>query len=191
MQNTTAIITAPLADEFAPALDLPADLSCEEWIATGRDLMRKDRETKWQAADWMAYGRARAKTDSAFAEQMALALPEILEDPRKLDAIARVAEVFPAEERSVDLSFDHYAALSRLPHGEARKLLDQAAKDRTSPRDLRYAALQSQLSLAPRQPADEDSQCMSLVHLYNRMPRSVRVDFAEMVAGAEGEEIEL
>lgn len=183
--NVMAII------EPGPSLHLPADLSCADWLATGRDLMRIDRENKWRAADWMAYGRARAKTDTAFADQMALALPQILEDPRKLDAIARVAEAFPAADRDVALSFDHYAALARLPHGEARKLLDKAAKDRTGPREIRYEAMQAHMTLSPRQPADEDSQCSSLIHLYNRMPRAVRIEFAEMVAEADGKEIDL
>lgn len=177
--------------EATPALDLPPDLSCAEWIATGRDLMRRDRETKWQAADWMAYGRARAKTDSKFAEQMVLALPEILEDPRKLDAIARVAEVFPAEERSLDLSFDHYAALARLPHGEARKLLAEAVKNKTGPRELRYEAMQAHMTLAPREPANEDSLLEGAVHFVNRLPASVRIQLAELMAQAGGKEIDL
>ncbi|WP_159975850.1 MULTISPECIES: hypothetical protein [unclassified Novosphingobium] len=176
--------------EAGPSLTLPPDLACTDWLAIGADLMRKDRETKWQAADWYAYGRARAKTDTVFAEQMALALPDMLEDPRKLDAIARVAEVFPADERSLGLSFDHYAVLASLPHGEARKLLAKAAEKKTGAREIKYEAMHAQMSLAPRQPADEDSQCTSLIHLYNRMPRTVRVEFAQMVAEAEGEEIE-
>ncbi len=183
--NAVAVI------EAAPSLTLPADLPCSEWLKIGADLMRQDRETKWRAADWFAYGRARAKADPAFAEQMALALPDMLEDPRKLDAIARVAEVFRPEDRSLALSFDHYAALASLPHGEARKLLDKAAKDRTSPREIKYEAMQAHMTLQTRQPADEDSQCASLIHLYNRMPRSVRIEFAQMVAEANGKEIDL
>jgi len=176
--------------EAAPALDLPPDMTCADWMDVGRGLMRKDRETKWAAADWMAYGRARAKTDSAFAQQMALALPEILEDPRKLDAIARVAEVFPAAERSLDLSFDHYAALTNLPHGEARKLLDKAAQTKAGPREIKYEAMQAHMTLSPRAPVDDDSMLLSLIHLWNRMPRQVREEFAEMVGQAEGKEIE-
>jgi len=170
-------------------LHLPPDLSCADWIATGRDLMRKDRETKWQAADWMAYGRARAKTDSHFAEQMALALPEILEDPRKLDAIARVAEVFPADERSLDLSFDHYSALARLPHGEARKLLEKAAQTKTGPREIKYEAMQMQMAISRCEP-DEDSMLSSFLGHWNRLPRAVRLEAAEMIAEAGGGEIE-
>lgn len=177
--------------EAAPALNLPPDLTCADWIKTGADLMRRDRETKWQAADWMAYGRARAKVDSVFAEQMALALPEILEDPRKLDAIARVAEVFPAEERNLDLSFDHYAHLSRLPHGEARKLLDKAAKDKTGPREIRYEAMQAHMTLTPRDPANEDSMLEGAVHFVNRLPASVRAQLAELLNQAQGKEIDL
>lgn len=177
--------------EATPGLILPPDLSCQAWMNVGRDLMQRDRETKWQAADWMAYGRARAKTDNAFAEQMALALPEILEDPRKLDAIARIAEVFPAEERSLDLSFDHYAALARLPHGEARKLLDKAAKEKTGPRELKYEAMQAHMTLAPREPANEDSLLEGAVHFVNRLPASVRIQLAELLAGADGKEIDL
>lgn len=176
--------------EAAPALHLAPDLAFPEWMSVGRDLMRQDRETKWRAADWMAYGRARAKTDSAFAQQMDLHLPEIAEDRRHLDAIARIAEVFPAEERSLELSFDHYVALSSLPHGEARKLLDQAARTKATPREIRYEAMQAQMSIAPRAAPDEDSMLVSIVHLWNRLPRSVRLEFAEMAGEANGQEIE-
>lgn len=176
--------------EPSTSLPLPPDLSCADWLDVGRDLMRKDRETKWMTADWMAYGRARARTDSTFAEQMDLCLPDTAEDRRHLDALARIAEVFPAEERSLELSFDHYAALSKLPHGEARKLLDQAAKTKATPRDVRYLAMQAQLNITPRAAPDEDSMLTSLIHLWNRMPRSVRIEFADMVEEANGEEIE-
>ncbi|WP_103728997.1 hypothetical protein [Novosphingobium sp. HII-3] len=174
----------------APSLPLPPGLSCDDWLAIGRDLMRKDRETKWQTSDWMAYGRARARTDSTFASQMEMHLPEMAEDRRHLDAIARVAELFPPEERSLDLSFDAYAKLSRLPHGEARKILDQAAKEKTPPREIGYQAMQMQMAILPRAEPDSDSQLLSLIHLWNRTPRSVREEFAEMVGEADGQEIE-
>lgn len=185
MNAVTIIEAAPMAH-----LDIPRDLSCSDWIAMGRDLMRKDRETKWQAADWYAYGRARAKTDSKFAEQMALALPEILEDPRKLDAIARVAEVFPTDERSLDLSFDHYSALASLPHGEARKLLAKAATTKAGPREIKYEAMQLHMTTAPRAEPDQDSMLTSLLHHWNRLPRAVRLEAAAMIAESNGEEIE-
>lgn len=179
--------------EVAPALslDLPPDLTGEQWANLGQSLFHEHRSCQWKLADWIAYGRAKAKTDSTFAEQMALALPAILEDPRKLDAIARVAEVFPVDERSLDLSFDHFAALSRLPHGEARKLLDKAAKDKTGPREIRYEAMQAQMNLAPREPVNEDSLLEGAVHFVNRLPASVRIQLAELLAEAQGKEIDL
>lgn len=173
-----------------PALDIAPDIPFDEWLAIGQRLVRQDRETKWRAADWFAAGRARAKHDPEFARQMDLALPTILEDPKKLDAIAKVAEVFRPEERSMDLSFDHYAALSRLPHGEARKLLDRARRDHIPAKTLRYEALGQQFALE-RQAPDEDGLLESFLRHWNRLPKSVRLEAAEQIAESHGEEIEL
>jgi hypothetical protein len=173
----------------APGLAMPSDIAFADWLDIGRDLMRKDRETKWLAADWYAYGRDRAKADPVFARQMELALPEMLDDPKRLDAIAKVAASFPPADRSLDLSFEHYAALSRLPHGEARRLLDKATRDRTSARDLRYEALGQQRTLSRLEP-DNDDLLSSFIRHWNRLPQSVRAEAAEMIADSHGEEIE-
>jgi len=175
--------------DHTPALTLPDDLPFDRWIEIGRDLIQRDRETKWQAADWFAYGRTRAKADPDFAQQMDLALPAILEDPKHLEAIAKVAESFPAADRSVELSFDHYAALSRLPHGEARKLLDKASRERTSARDLKYQALGQQRSLTRLEPTQDD-MLSSFIRHWNRLPFAIRLEAAEMIASSGGEEIE-
>ncbi|RIV79559.1 hypothetical protein [Pelagerythrobacter aerophilus] len=178
-----------IEQDHTPSLTLPTDLPFERWLSIGRDLIQRDRETKWQAADWYAYGRTRAKADPEFAQQMELALPAILEDPKRLEAIAKVAESFPAEDRSTDLSFDHYAALSRLPHGEARKLLDKATRDRTPARDLRYEALGQQRSLSRLEP-NQDDLLSSFIRHWNRLPFATRLEAAEMIAASGGEEIE-
>lgn len=171
--------------------NLPADISFDDWFAAGQQLLVQDREAEWRKADWFALGRQRAKSDPAFAEQMEMRFGDLLEDRRQLDAIARVAEAFPPEERDFCMSFNAYAKLVNLPHGEASKILKQAAKDKTPPREIGYQGMQAHMTLTPRQPADEDSQCASLIHLYNRMPRSVRIEFAQMVAEADGKEIDL
>jgi hypothetical protein len=180
---------ATIEQDHAPALTLPDDLPFERWLSIGRDLIQRDRETKWQAADWFAYGRSRAKADPEFARQMELALPAILEDPKRLESIAKVAENFPVEDRSTALSFDHYAALSRLPHGEARKLLAKATRDRTPARDLRYEALGQQRSLSRLEPTHDDLLSSFLRH-WNRLPMCIRLEAAEMIAESHGEEIE-
>lgn len=172
-----------------PGLNLPSNIAFDEWLTIGRELIQRDREGKWRAADWFAHGKARAKSDPEFARQMEMALPQILEDTQRLEAIAKVAENFPAADRNLDLSFEHYAALSRLPHGEARKLLDKASRDRTPARDLRYEALGQQRTLSRLEP-DNDDLLSSFLRHWNRLPRSVRTEAAEMIADSQGEEIE-
>jgi len=159
-------------------------LTCDDWLTIGKSIASAHREKQWEMADWFAYGKRRAKEDPQFAAQMALALPEITEDPKRLEQAAKVAEAFPRQERTLALSFDHYAALASLPHGEARKLLEKAEREHIPPRKM--------IDVAQRMiPTLDDDRLLSgfLTH-WNRLPRVVRLDAAEMIAEANGEEIE-
>ncbi len=159
-------------------------LTCDDWLAIGKSIASAHREKQWEMADWFAYGKRRAKEDPQFAEQMALALPEITEDPKRLEQAAKVAEAFPRQERSLALSFDHYAALASLPHGEARKLLERAKVEHIPARALIDRAER------PKQLWDNDTLLSGFIAHWNRLPRDVRIDAAEMIAEADGEEIE-
>jgi hypothetical protein len=159
-------------------------LTCDDWLAIGKSIASAHREKQWEMADWFAYGKRRAKEDPQFASQMALALPEITEDPKRLEQAAKVAEAFPIAERTLALSFDHYSQLTSLPHGEARKLLERAEREHIPPRKM--------IDVAQRPlPSFGDDELLSgfLKH-WNRLPRVVRLDAAEMIAESDGEEIE-
>ena len=177
------IQTAIVASD-AVITQLPDDCSFDEWRTLGEGLLSKHRETQWAAADWFAYGKRRAKDDPRFAEQLALALPEIAEDPKRLEQAAKVADAFPPAERTLSLSFDHYAALATLPHGEARKLLKRAEREHIPPRQLIDKAERPTLFVG------DDELYSGFIKHWNRLPRHVRLDAAEVIADADGGEIE-
>jgi len=160
------------------------ELPFNEWLEIGRAKAEALRKDQWAIADWFAYGKRRAKADPQFAEQLSLAMPEIAEDPKRLEQAAKVAEAFPAHERTLSLSFDHYAALASLPHGEARKLLERAKVERIPARAL------IDRTERPKQLWDNDTLLSGFIAHWNRLPRDVRLDAAEMIAEADGEEIE-
>lgn len=170
------------SDTITPLLSV--DCTFDEWRALGDDLLAKHRETQWAAADWFALGKRRAKADPQFAEQFNLALPTIAEDPKRLEQAAKVAEAFPASERTLSLSFDHYAALASLPHGEARKILERAEREHIPPRKLIDRAERPMLQLG------DDELYSGFIRHWNRLPRHVRLDAAEVIADADGGEIE-
>lgn len=160
------------------------ELPFNEWLEIGRAKAESLRKDQWAFADWFAYGKRRAKADPLFAEQLALAMPEIAEDPKRLEQAAKVAEAFPAIDRDLSLSFDHYAALASLPHGEARKLLERAKVEHIPPRAL------IDRTERPTPLLGDDELLSSFIRHWNRLPRDVRLDAAEMIAEADGGEIE-
>jgi hypothetical protein len=174
--------TAIIEVESIPAMS--DELPFNEWLAIGRAKAESLRKDQWAVADWFAYGKRRAKADPQFAEQLALAMPEIAEDPKRLEQAAKVAEAFPAIDRDLSLSFDHYAQLSNLPHGEARRLLERAKAEHIPPRAL------IDRTERPTPLLGDDELLSSFIRHWNRLPRDVRLDAAEMIAEADGQEIE-
>ena len=163
------------------------ELTFEQWREMGRDMLARQREHQWAAADWFRYGRDRAKTDPDFKKQMDRALPEMAEDPKRLEAVAKVAEAFGPDDRDYSLSFESYIHLARLPHGEARKILDRASKEHIAPRQIREEALGQTVMHITQ---DDDSLLSAFLRHWNRLPRNVRIDAAEMIAESDYEEIE-
>lgn len=175
----TAIVAG---DDVTPLLS--DDCTFDEWHSVGERLRRDEQMRRWAVGDWFALGKRRAKADPQFAEQFNLALPSIAEDPKRLEQAAKAAEAFPVSERTLSLSFDHYAALAALPHGEARKLLERAERERIPPRKLIDRAERPMLQLG------DDELYSGFIRHWNRLPRHVRLDAAEVIAEANGEEIE-
>ncbi len=163
------------------ALDLADDTPFPEWLALGRDLANRKRNIDWLIGDWIHFGREN------FPGQIELALGEVTEDPRRLKRIEKTVAAFPPHKRDANLSFDHHAHVADLPVQEALPLLKQAHDEGWDARQTRIRAMLRKVQtgqILPREDDAEDEAFMALVTRWNRAPRSVREDFAELVAAS-------
>jgi hypothetical protein len=155
---------------------LKDDIGFDEWLAFGKSKTNELRNNQWELADWFAYGKAKAKEDASFADQLNMALPEIGEDRKKLEQAAKVAEVFPKEERTLALSFDHYAKVSHLGYGQARPILEKALAGNIPARKL-IDSIDHSPNLF-----DMDSWLKSISALWNRGDEEGREHFLELAS---------
>lgn len=161
------------------ASTLPADLAYPAWLEHGRNLATSKRQMDWLIGDWIAFGREH------FPEQVEMALGDIADDPRNIRLIERTAKAFPPHLRASGLSFEHHAHLADMPTQEALPLLAQAEREKLPARKLRIAAIDRKVELGmilPREDDPEDDALLACVRAWNRAPRSVREEFAEMVS---------
>ena len=164
---------------------IPQDIVSDRymvWLKRGRDIVRRRKELDWDLADWVVEGREH------FPEQLDLALADISDDPRNLKRIEKTAKAFPPSQRCASLSFEHHAHVADLPTQEALPLLREAEREKLPARKLRIRAMLRKVEtgqILPREDDAEDDALMALVRAWNRAPRSVREEFAELMRDSD------
>lgn len=127
-------LTGELVTQPGLSLDLPADLSFEDWCAFGRQLFSNARVVNWWIGDWWASGyrgygdRARAAAEGIFGREF-----------QTLVNAGNVSRSFETNRRRLVLSWSHHVEVAPLPAPIADYLLDQAESEGWSVRDLRAA----------------------------------------------------
>lgn len=160
----------------------------DAWLDRGRNLAAQRRDVDWQLADWLREGQ-----DQSFIDQTGF---DFLSDnlgiaPKRLKDITKAASVFPAHLRDSALSIEHHAAVAALEVQDALPLLNTAKAQHWTPERTRVEAITIRNpEPGTRSDRDGDGLLESIIRHWNRLPRAIRVDFAELVASANGEEIE-
>jgi hypothetical protein len=172
------------------SLALPEGLTFEHWQDVGRDLAAREKVLNWWIGDWWAFGEHRYGERAKVAAEGLFPLSF-----KRLANIGSVARAFGETSRQREvLSFTHHeeiAPLARQSPEAATMLLDRAEREGMSVAQVRAAVRVLQGRERDTTPApDHDSLLASFLHHWNRLPREVRVTAAEMIAGANGEEIE-
>lgn len=160
----------------------------EQWLAIGRNLVDQRRNVDWLLGDWLAEGKERYPEQVGFdflADALGIA-------PRRLKDIDQAVRAFPAHMRDTTLTIEHHAGVASLPVQEALPLLKQAKEQHWTPEQTRVEASRLRMSDRTHERAapDADSALASFIHHWNRLPRQVRLEAAELIADAEGGEIE-
>lgn len=123
-------------------LDLPADLTYEQFTGVGTVLAMMDEATSWWIGDWLNYG----ENHIANYEQ-AVHLTGLAEDT--LAQWAWVARQVPPERRREDVKWTMHRAVAPLTAREQTRWLAKAAKKQWTASDLKRALK------PPPDPADE------------------------------------
>lgn len=166
----------------APALKFAATTTYEQWLSTGQTLASAKNHLDFMVGDWIAHGRKH------FPEQIQLALEGLGIDQRQLKRIEKTVEAFPPHLRDKKLSFDHHAHVADLPTEEALPLLKEARKDHIPASQLRIRAMLRKVATGRILPRDEDADDDALTALcraWNRASKTVRQEFADMVAESD------
>ena len=106
----------------ATALELPSDLTLEQWRQTGLLIGRVDKAARWWIGDWLNFGESRyGEQYSQFADACGYA-------PHTLTNLARAAREIGADERRPELEWSHHEAVVGLQPADRLRILDMAVK---------------------------------------------------------------
>lgn len=110
-------------------LDLPDDLSFEQWNGIGAALQGVSRSVQWWIGDWLRYGEKR------YGEMYAQAVKETGRDDGALRNLKWVADKFSLSRRRDALTWSHHNEVAG--RADADELLDVAEREDWSTRELR------------------------------------------------------
>lgn len=174
-------MTALATIQPAPvAIAIPEETTFDAWLDLGRDLATNRRQTDWMIGDWLAHGQTH------FADQIEM---EFLADrmgiaPKRLKAVAQVAQAFPAHARDDTLSVDHHAHVAGLPQADALEILRTAHDMHWTPEETRIAAVKRKAIVEQPKLLRDDpeyDELMAIVRAWNRASRDVRQQFADLM----------
>jgi hypothetical protein len=189
MQELKTKIALKIPGAITPAgLELPPNLTFEEWQTTGKKLFRLRQWCHFAIGDWLLYG------EQYYDEQFAQAIDESEYSYFTLMHDKRVASCFEYCRRRQYLSWSHHAAVVSLPADLQDKLLDRAEKNNWSREELREAVQKlkgTQLSHRERgsltAPSEQKTASAETTQDEEESPVS-RINFGILIECADAEE---
>lgn len=188
------ISTIEPAEAYLPqsgslSLTLPDGLVFDRWQDIGRELAAREKVLNWWIGDWWAFGehrygeRAKAAAEGVFGKAF-----------QTIANAATVCRSIETSRRREALGWSHHAEVAplvRTTPEAAHELLDRAERENLTVAQVRAAVRELQGGEPAQRPErDHDSLLAGFLHHWNRLPREVRVSAAELIAKADGEEIE-
>jgi hypothetical protein len=135
--DTGEVTTLPASVILLPGagptgLDLPDTLSRGQWEEIGQALRRAEKSVQWWIGDWLRYGERR------WGETYTQAAQETGRSRGALRNMKSVADRFADKSRRRDdLDWTDHAEVASLDPETADALLEKAAREQLSTRDLR------------------------------------------------------
>jgi hypothetical protein len=150
MASVAPIASTPLLSPTPFALDLPEELSFDQWRSIGHRLCRAGQGLNWHIGDWWAFGERQYGDRAAAAAEGIFGL-----EFGTLANLATVSRAFETSRRREHLSFTHHAEVAALPSEAAEQLLEKAEREHLSTRDLRREAQVLKGPASPRVSTNE------------------------------------
>ena len=121
-----------LAEYWQPDghINLPPDLSYEDWAELGSILIKLEKGILWNLGSWWLYG------ERSYGESAAQALPTGYA-LSTIQAAANVVKKFPPGQRHDGLTWSHHREVMALEPAQAEVLLKEAEADHLSTSALR------------------------------------------------------
>lgn len=169
----------------ATSLNLPGDISFEDWLEVGRDLAAGRRRIDWLIGDWLSEGRQRFNGQAEFEFlSEALGVSE-----RALTTVAKAVRAFPPHCRDAALTIEHHAHAAALPEPERLPFLTKARREHWTPEQARVEVIKLRVAVGdtnplPREDPDYDA-VIAIVRAWNRAQPHVRQSFMELATEAK------
>lgn len=128
-------------------LDLPPEMSLDDWQNVGRALVNAEQSLMWWLGDWWHYGEHKYGERAQVVRDW--------EGPAFQTCVnaSKVCKRFETNRRRLVLSFSHHAEVASLPPEQADALLDTAENKGWSTRELRSAVSRAKVTIG-EQPSD-------------------------------------
>ncbi len=132
METQQELSTLPTLTQ--PSLELPTDLSFEDWQQVGQKLQAINRHLQWWWGDWLNFGQ------KAYGDKYTVAVEKFGLNLKTAQQYAWVAREFPSSRR-LELSWSHHQAVAGLTDDTERdEILRRAIAEKWTVKALRVHA---------------------------------------------------
>ncbi len=168
--------------EGAVSLALPEDASFEEWVRTGHSLIANRRQADWMLADWWRIGQQQHRDEPQFK----LIAEHDGADPKRLTAMARVAEAFPPHLRAANVSFEVHREIAALDPTDRLEMIVRASNERWNERVAHSRVVEHKYEQGTLLPDDDPEyrSAVEIIRAWNRSPKEARRYFMDLATSA-------
>jgi len=146
----------PLIPDDKLCLELPPDLTFEDWDNIGMQIYSFSRHVPWLLGDWLLFGEAQ------YGEQYASAQ---IATGKAYDTLAQykmVSKKFGVEKRHDELTWSHYLRLCKISDDKVDALIEQAIDEELSVSELKELMSDSEPGMTTDTPTQNKNGEFSL-----------------------------
>jgi len=149
-------------------LELPENLSFDDWQGIGQSLQGVERSLMWWIGDWLRYGERR------YGEKYTQAVECTEKSYDSVRAAKWVSEKFETVRRRTNLSWSHHKEVAALDPLAADRLLDLAESESWSQKELRRRVGQVKNTIRLEQAASPSGSTCTVSDLWRLVEQGTK-----------------